>query len=109
MILQCIFPIFFNRLSDFGGRRGLDKNFAANSGLGAAKWLRAGVLRSLERRDVENQRKGKGNSLDAEFAEEKRKGRGGRTGNGTNERNVRNVCAMGAMWWVVSLGCGGGR
>jgi hypothetical protein len=53
MILQCIFPIFFNGLGDFGGGGGLDKNFAANSGVGAGKLLMAGVLRRLELRERE--------------------------------------------------------
>jgi hypothetical protein len=48
MILQEITRILFNELGDFGAQRGLDKNFAANSGVRAGKWLVAGVLWSVE-------------------------------------------------------------
>jgi hypothetical protein len=43
--------MFFSGLDDFEGLGGLDKKFAANSGVGPGKLLMAGVLMRLEHRD----------------------------------------------------------
>ena len=55
--------MFFSGLDDFEGLGGLDRNFAANSGVGDGKLLVAGVLRRLELREVEIRGKAKAKAL----------------------------------------------
>jgi hypothetical protein len=99
MILQEITRILFNELGDFGGRGGLDKNFAANSGVVVGKLLVAVALGRLERRDHEIRGKATAKGAHAEGAKKGAKAAKEEQATAFNaedagvSRRARRVCA----------------